>query len=129
MALHTARTQVATPPCSSPPPDKAAFVRTVGSGLLADYGKRRFYTIEEISRTMRRLGMRADWDCWAHAMFSAPDAFALAHAGIETACDHAAMKSSLLSAVTDGASDAWFSLDLSWLEWPDIGLADLFSGW
>ncbi len=36
------------------------------------------------------------------------------------------MKTEMTSALTDGASNSWSDLDLSWLEWPDIELPSIF---
>jgi len=37
------------------------------------------------------------------------------------------MKPEITSALTDGASDSWFDMDLSWLEWLDIELPSIFN--
>lgn len=41
-------------------------------------------------------------------------------------CDNSAMKAEMTSALTDGASDSWFSFDISWLEWPNIELPTIY---
>jgi len=75
---------------------------------------------------MRRRNYVVDLDCWALALFSSPSEFRSYHDSIGEVCDLGEMKADMLSAVTDGASADWFSVDLSWLEWPDIDLSSIF---
>lgn len=41
-------------------------------------------------------------------------------------CDYAAMKGEMTAAMTDGASESWFDIDMSWLDWPDFDLSSIF---
>jgi cysteine synthase len=102
--------------------EKRQLVRRVGADLNQRHGKRKFYAPREIGESLRRLDERVDLHCWAYCFFANRDAFDAYHTTIGEVCDYVAMKAQMLSAVTAGASDAWFSVDLSWLDWPDVDL-------
>ena len=36
------------------------------------------------------------------------------------------MKSELVASLTEGASESWFDVNVSWLDWPDIDLSGIF---
>lgn len=59
-------------------------------------------------------------------LYAAPADFAAYHRKTGETCNYLAMKTEMTSALTDGASDSWFDIDLSWLEWPDIDLSAIF---
>lgn len=112
--------------CSLAPSDKAHLGRSLGSRLAKRYGAKHFYTVDEVRAGLRDLAIKTDWHCWGFALFCSPDVFAAYHRSIGEVCDYAAMKADMVSAVTGGVSEAWFSFDLSWLDWPDIDLGGLF---
>jgi hypothetical protein len=98
--------------------EKRKLVQRVGSDLNARLGKRKFYSPLEIGASLKRLDERVDLHCWAYCFFATLDDFDAYHRMIGESCDYTAMKSTLLSAITGGASDSWFSVDLSWLDCP-----------
>lgn len=106
--------------------EKRELVRRVGADLNARSGRKKFYSPSEIGKSLKRLDERVGIHCWAYCFYSTPTDFAAYHESIGEACDYAAMKSELLSAFTEGASDSWFDIDLSWLDWPDIDLSGIF---
>jgi len=56
------------------------------------------------------------------------DSFDKYHESIGESCDYLGMKQSMISSMTDNASDTWFDFDfdLSWLELPDIDISSIF---
>jgi len=106
--------------------DKREFGKAVGEELVRTHGKKRYYGIPEVRSAARARKYPAAWDCWALALYGVPTEFADYHRSIGVACDHATMKSEMVSALTDGASGSWFDADMSWLEWPDIDLPSIF---
>lgn len=114
------------PTCKLQPDDKRAFAQAVGNDLLKHHGKRKSYSPSQVRDACDRLGFAADWHCWAMALYCAPADFAAYHEAIGEVCDQASMKSEMAAALTDGASEAWFDVDLSWLDWPDVDLSGIF---
>jgi hypothetical protein len=112
--------------CTVEPKDKKELGTRVGHRLVRDYGKRRFYTPQQVRSAVHAESFPMDWACWGYALFCTPEDFAAVHRTLGEACDFAAMKADMTSAVTDGASGSWFDLDLSWLDWPDIDLSSVF---
>ena len=106
--------------------EKRELTRRVGADLAARHGKRKFYSPSQIGESLRRLDASVDLHCWAYCFFANRDAFDAYHRTIGEVCDYVAMKTQMLSAVTAGASEAWFSVDLSWLDWPGDALSGLF---
>ncbi len=106
--------------------DKQLYVKEVGEYLVRHHGQQNVYTPEQVKQASDKSRFGVDWACWAMTVFSSHDAFDDYHARIGETCDYAAMKSDMVSLMTDGASDAWFDIDLSWLEWPDIDLGSIF---
>lgn len=77
---------------------------------------------------MRRLDIPLDIDCWMYALYTSHADFDAHHRLTGELCDYGAMRSYMIVAITDGAASpaSWFSIDLSWLEWPDIDLSSIF---
>lgn len=117
-------------PCTISPADKRAQGKRVGDDLLTHYGKRRFYTVEQVREANRRQGIGFDVACWSHALFNTHADFDALHAGIGEACDYVGMKQQMLESLSGPSADIpggtasdWFDFDLSWLEFPDIDLS------
>ena len=108
--------------------EKAELAKNVGDDLLKEYGKRRYYTQQQVYRAMEKTHYSPDVVCWAYSLFLDHQTFDSYHESIGEACDYSAMKESMVSAVTDQQSDSWFDFDwdLSWLELPDIDLSGFF---
>jgi len=117
---------MSTNTCSTTPLDKKAFGKAVGHELLRRHGKQRTYPREAILRTVDALSFPADWSCWAMCLFASRDEFEKHHAITGEVCDYAAMKSEMVSAMTEGASSSWFDVDMSWLDWPDFDFSGFF---
>jgi hypothetical protein len=115
-------------PCAISPSNKRAQGRKVGEDLVRHYGKRKFYTVEQVKESNRRNGINIDVACWSHAMFNSHSDFDRFHAAAGEACDYVGMKAQMLRAVATEDSGSWFDWDLSWLEFPDLdfSLFDFF---
>ncbi len=100
--------------------DKKALSKKVGKDLIESYGKKKYYSKAMIDGAMRRQAVNFDWSCWSYSLFSSPSEFSDIHRRLGETCDYGAMRSQMVSAVTDGASTSWFDVDLSWLDWPDF---------
>ncbi len=109
--------------CALSPADRSQQVRLVGNDLVKHYGKKRYYTVQEVRDANRRQGIRLDVGCWSHATFNTHSDFDLYHQSIGESCDYAAMKGEMLSSVSNASDMSWFDIDLSWLEYPDIDLS------
>lgn len=110
------------PACAIKPADRRKQVKLVGNDLVKHYGKRPYYTVEQVKAANTRQYVPWDVSCWSHAMFNSHRDFDAYHDTLGESCDYAAMKADMLSSVSSGASDSgsWFDFDLSWLEFPDI---------
>lgn len=107
-------------PCAISPKDKKAQAQAVGEDLVRHYGKRKFYTVEQVRESNRRRKVDIDVACWSHAMFNSHEEFDRLHSGIAEGCNYAAMKSDMLRAVATNGSGGWFNWDMSWLDFPDL---------
>ena len=116
------------PACHIAPADRRRQVRLVGNDLLKHYGKKRYYTVNEVRDANRRQHIGIDFVCWSHASFNSHKDFDDHHHSIGESCDYVSMKSEMLSSVSTASDTSWFDIDLSWLEFPDIdfSLFDFF---
>jgi len=108
------------PACAISPSDRRRQVRLVGNDLVKAHGKKQYYTVQEVKNANRRQGISYDVACWSHATFNSHQDFDGYHQSIGESCDYVAMKSEMLSSVSNAADTSWFDVDLSWLEFPDI---------
>jgi len=115
-------------PCTITPEDKRRQAQLVGDDLLHHYGKRNFYSVQQVRDANRRNKIDLDLACWSHALFNTHSDFDQLHAASGEACDYAAMKAEMLRSMATDSSASWFDFDLSWLEFPDldISLFDFF---
>lgn len=111
--------------CAISPPDRRNQVKRVGDDLVRQYGKKRFYTVQEVKDSNRRCDIPLDFGCWSHATFNTHSDFDAYHQSIGELCDYVAMKSEMLSSVSNATDTSIFDFDfdLSWLEFPDIDLS------
>lgn len=102
--------------------------KKVGQHLLKKHGKKKHYTTDQIKKSCQSMNIETDWHCWAMCFFSEHESFDIYHRTIGETCDYLSMKSQMVSALTDGASDSWvdFDFDISWLELPDLDFSDFF---
>ena len=106
--------------CAISPADRREQVRLVGNDLVKNYGKKKFYSVQEVKAANRRQDVSLDVACWSHAMFNSHGDFDAYHRSVGENCDYIAMKGEMVSSVSHDADTSWFDLDLSWLEFPDI---------
>ena len=114
------------PVCALSPGDKKQFGVALGSELARAHGKRRYYSAQQVRDSAQRLGYATDWHCWGMSMYLSPSDFYAFHSALGEVCDYVAMRSEMAAAIAGDAASSWFSVDLSWLEWPDIDFGDLF---
>ena len=108
------------PACAICPADRRQQTRAVGSDLLKHYGRKPYYSVDEVKGANRRQNVGVDFGCWSHATFNSHKDFDAYHQSIGESCDYLSMKSEMLSSVSTATDTSWFDLDLSWLEFPDI---------
>ena len=108
--------------------EKKEYGKEVGSFLVEKYGKKKYYTPAQVKYASKKSKYDIDWHCWAMCLYTSPNNFRVYHEKIGEVCDYTSMKTEMVSAVTDGVSESWFDFDfdLSWFEWPDISLSDIF---
>lgn len=73
--------------CALSPADKRRQVKNVGDDLVRHYGKRRYYTVQEVKDANRRQGIGVDFFCWSHAAFNSHGDFDAYHRSIGEDCD------------------------------------------
>ena len=108
------------PACAISPADRRKQVRLVGNDLVKNYGKKRYYTVQEVKEANRRQGILSDVECWSHAVFNSHEDFDAYHQLLGEVCDYVSMKAEMLSSISIATDVSWFDIDLSWLEFPDI---------
>jgi hypothetical protein len=106
--------------CALAPADKRRQVKKVGNDLVRHYGKRRYYTVQEVKDANRRQNIGLDFSCWSHATFNSHGDFDAYHRSMGEDCDYASMKAEMLASVSSADGASWFDIDLSWLEFPEI---------
>lgn len=108
--------------------EKKAISITVGNDLAKTHGKKKYYTQPQIKRSLDKNGYGLDIDCWAYCLFMDHISFDNYHREIGESCDYLEMKQSMVSSLTDNASESWFDVDfdMSWLELPDIDFSAIF---
>jgi hypothetical protein len=109
--------------CTMSPADRRQQTRSVGADLLKTYGRKQYYSVEEVKSANRRQKIKLDFACWSHASFNSHKDFDTYHQSIGESCDYISMKSDMLSSVSTSSDSSWFDLDLSWLEFPDIDMS------
>jgi hypothetical protein len=116
------------PACAISHVDRRKQLRLVGSDLVKNYGKKQYYTVQEVKNANRRQAIPYDVGCWSHATFNSHSDFDAYHQSIGESCDYVAMKSEMLASVSSAGDTSWFDIDLSWLEFPciDWSIFDFF---
>jgi hypothetical protein len=112
--------------CEMKPEDKKALVSDVGQRLVARHGKKKYYRPEDVRKATIDSGYGIDLVCWAHCIYLSPDDFTAVHEMAGEVCDQAVMKAEVLGDLVGSGGFELPDIDLSWLEWPDIDLPDLF---
>jgi len=108
--------------CTLSPADKKAYAIDVGKILVKKHGKQKSYTPLQVIKASQHTKYDLDWHGWAMSLYSTSDDFTAYHDSIGETCDYASMKAEMAYDITDGASESWFDIDLSWLDWPELEL-------
>ena len=106
--------------CTIAPNDRRDQVKRVGEDLDRYYGKKPYYTVQEVKDANRRRDISPDFCCWSFATFNTRSDFDTYHQSIGEQCDYSAMKTDMLSSVSSTSDTTFFDIDLSWIEFPDI---------
>lgn len=106
--------------------EKVALGKAVGEELLRRDGRKRFYSAREVKAAATWAGYPPDQHAWAMALFMTPADFTAYQRTVGETCNYVVMKRDMLAALTDEASQAWFDIDLSWLDWPEAVRASVF---
>ncbi|WP_223559869.1 hypothetical protein [Chryseobacterium lathyri] len=117
--------------CTPLPEDRKKYIKDLGSILVDDYGKKKFYKPEEIKKANQKtswsnISGAIDYSCWGMAVFSSHEDFDSYHKVSGEICDYAEMKQAMLEGISSGGfnfvipelSDT--EIDLSWLDIGDI---------
>ena len=86
-----------------------SFVRDMGPALRQDFGKKPYYTAEEVRSAGRRVGSDMDYLPYAFVMFCTPETFASQDSGSGETHDYDAMRHEVGSTYFGG--DTSFSAD------------------
>ena len=108
------------PACAISPKSKQEQAKKVGNDLIKQYGKKPYYSVEQVKASNKRQNIDIDVACWSHAMFNSHTDFDTHHHSIGEVCDYTAMKSQMLHSVSNSHGESWFDFDLSWFDFPDI---------
>jgi predicted Co/Zn/Cd cation transporter (cation efflux family) len=106
--------------CTISPSDRRKQVQRVGDDLVKNYGKKRYYTVQEVKAANQRQYINLDFSCWSYATFNTRNDFDTYHQSIGETCDYDVMKGEMLNSISNTTDASWFDIDLSWLEFPDI---------
>lgn len=106
--------------CAIKPEDQRKQVRLVGNDLVKNYGKKKYYSVQEVKDANRRQGIDIDLYCWSHAFFNSHIDFDAYHESIGESCNYLEMKKEMMEAVSCSDDTSWFDFELSWLEFPDM---------
>jgi hypothetical protein len=120
------------PACAIKLDDRKRQVRAVGKDLVKNYGRKPFYTVQEVKNANRRQGIPYDVACWSHAFFNSHADFDEYHKRIGESCDYIGMKREMAESIAVGSqSGSWFDFDfnlsrleLPQIDWPSFDLFD-----
>lgn len=126
--------------CPPVPEDKKKYISAIGEELVNTYGKKEFYTPEEVKESHKKKKRDYYWDfsCWAMSIFSSHEDFDAYHQNTGETCDYNEMRQEML--VSDDG--IWqdlislpdFDMDGSWIYLTETmstitdGVGSLFSG-
>lgn len=106
--------------CKMSPKDHRDQIHRVGDDLLKTYGKKRYYSVQEVKAANKRQGIEVDFCCWSHAFFNSHEDFDSYHQTLGEICDYTSMKQEIIESVSTTTNCSGFDFDLSWLDFPDI---------
>ena len=78
------------PACAISPSDRRNQVRVVGNELVKQYGKKPYYSVQQVKNANRKQGISYDVACWSHAVFNSHEDFDKYHQSIGEVCDYVA---------------------------------------
>lgn len=126
--------------CHPAPSDKRKYIRDIGTILVKDYGKKKYYKPEEVKKAHQKTSWHNgfDFSCWGMSTFSSHEDFDRYHEQTGEVCSYTDMKSTMLEGISSNDGDLSelpdMDLDASWLDVGYIfegileGIGDFFSG-
>ncbi len=127
--------------CPPTPHNKEKYISAIGEDLVNAYGKKEFYSPEEVRESHQKKKRDYDWDysCWAMSIFSNHEDFDEYHRMAGESCDYNEMRQEMLGGSESGIWETLISLpdfnaDGSWIYLTDTmssitdGVGSLFSG-
>ena len=129
--------------CPGAPPNKKEFISDIGTILIKEYGKKKYYKPEEVKIASKKSKYNeyvgVDWHCWAMCTFSSHSDFDAYHELTGEVCDYVEMKAEMLGGLATSASADWLTIpdldmDASWLDFGDAfegileGLGEFIGG-
>lgn len=121
--------------CSVSPGNKRDYIADLAKILLTDFGRKKYYSPEEVKKAHRKSGWNGgmDFSCWGMSVFSSHNDFNQYHQETGEACSYTDMKAEMLSGISDTDLDLLnigdVNLDASWLDFGAVfeGIGDFFS--
>ena len=118
--------------CPPAPINKKEYITQVGTILVNDFGKKKFYSPEEVKHASRKAkhsnNRELDWHCWAMSIFSSHTDFDAYHKITGEICDYALMKTNMLNGLTTGSLNNVLELSSDEIDASLLDLGDLFDG-
>jgi hypothetical protein len=109
--------------CHVPPANRRGYLRAVGTVLVKDYGKKKYYKPKEVKAAHRKTHWGSmDFSCWAMSTYSSHEDFDAFHEETGEVCDYTEMKGWMLEGIAGDSAHAPLSelismdLDASWLD-------------
>ena len=84
-----------------------AYRTTLFHHLRDTYGRKLYYTTEEVKTSLRDVGASTIFHCYALGMFTERDVFNAYHAATGEACDYDAMRTEIFAHVANASLGAW----------------------
>jgi hypothetical protein len=127
--------------CPPAPTNKKEYVSEVGKILVENFGKRPYYTPEQVEYANKQTKWYnkyyMDFSCWGMSVFSSHEDFDKHHEVTGEVCDYSEMKTEMVSGMVSSESSSWFDLgsvelpsidiDASWLDFGDA-FGTIFDG-
>jgi hypothetical protein len=78
------------------------YTRKLPELLPTRYGNARFYTPQQVRKTVESAGLGTEFSCYAVAIFSSRESFDLFHRDLGEDCDYDAMRADVANIAFDG---------------------------
>lgn len=124
--------------CPHAPLDKRGYIKDLGTILVKDFGKKKYYEPKEVKQAHKKSNWSSfDFSCWGMSTFSSHSDFDNYHKETGEVCDYVAMKAEMLDGISTSdinlSSLTDFDWDTSWLDLGELfgnilgGIGEFFS--